>query len=160
MSRNIIKQLQSEIKHQNQKMIKDIKEDIEKTYNQKMNEISEHYKNSETKIKRAYTTFITKLKKYKEKDAKEHDELKEKLESIQKAIKQHEFKRARMGKKIMHIEEELKNGLKKELDDNTKLKIKIEKDVNNLKAKTDVKTEKIKDEKDINYIKEILTSLM
>lgn len=140
MSKNILKQLQLQLKSHNNKLITSLKSDISKTYTTKQKELDSAYAYKEQKIKKAYEKFIKKVVSWQDTQNKEIDVIKTQLDKISKMINNVDAKNVKFNKRIDNIKNELKSELKKEISESTAMKKRCESDIAEMKRNVERKS--------------------
>ncbi|KAM0686285.1 hypothetical protein COBT_002493 [Conglomerata obtusa] len=159
MTKNIIKQIQAQIKAQNHKLTTCIKDDIARVYKEKDQQIKIMYEKKENKLKKAYTSFINKLTAYKSRFDDEQCEIRALIDQLNERFDKLSDKRKKISGRLDKIKSDLVHELKKEIEDNNLMKNNINKDIDNLKKKTNRKIVALDSKDDLESIKEIFSSI-
>lgn len=112
MSKQLIKQIQAQIKTHSQKMINSMKKDITSTYHAKEKEIEEMYDKRESKIKKIYSSFLQKIDKLQSKQKRDAEKPISLLNKSIRNLKSKKSKGVKFRKNCCKSEKILKKSIK------------------------------------------------
>lgn len=160
MSKNLIKQLQLQIKTHHQKFVNSIKHDLNKEYDKKFADMIQNFKNRESKIKKVYHAFLNKIDNFNEQQNKYNTELKLQVTKVNEMYEIECSKRKKINKKMEEMKRNIQIEINKETAQYVKSKKKLEDDIDVMKKKVDSKIVEMQQESNNDDMKILFSSLV